>query len=244
MQKPFIIFISLFLGLISQATDSQAQLTIAQKADSLFNTKKYNEASILYKELLAKHDVNRSNTYLKLAFISEQSGDFLQAIYYLNDYYALNPSTEVYQKIKKLANENSYDGYADSDLNFFFLLFKQYFVWFLVSLVSLSFYALVVMFIQRNQNKFIPLNQKLALLGIILFGLAIINIPKIYKQGIVGKDVIFLREKPSSASSVAQTLTEGTRVNIVGKNDMWLTLFVNRELLYARQSDIWIIDKD
>jgi tetratricopeptide (TPR) repeat protein len=244
MQRPVILFLLVFSAGFFQNSESQAKQNLAQKADSLFNAKNYQEASILYTELLRKHEVNRSNAYLKLAFISEQSGDFSRAIYYLSNYYSLNPNEVVFQKISSLAKENSFIGYNESDLNFFFLLFRQYFIWVLISLVIISFYMLVVIFIKRNQGKWVSLNQKLSLLVLLFSGLALINVPKIYQQGIVNKEHINLRSEPSSASSVSQTLPLGARVNIIGEEDMWLKLLVNRDIRFGRKSDIWIIEKD
>ena len=244
MQRPFILFICFFSACFIQPADSQAQLNLAQKADSLFNAKSYEQSAIMYEELIQKHQINRSNAFLKLAFISEQSGDFSRAIYYLSNYYSLNPTEEVFLKIRKLATENSYAGYNESDFNFFFLLFRKYFIWFLIVLVASAFYVLLIMFIKKNKGKTIPTIHKLSLLFLIGLGITLINVPAVFKQGIVNKHDIFLRAEPSSASEVSGNLPEGTRVNVIGQSDIWLKLLVNLDVQYARESDIWIIAKD
>ena len=237
-------FISLFFGLIVQTTDSQAQSHFADKADSLFNEKNYADAAVLYEELIAKHDINKKVAYQKLAYIYENKGEFSRAIYYLNEYYRLNPDEKVFDKINQMAKENSFFGYSRSDLNFFTLLIQQNSVWLILALLGIITYSFIVVFMKRAKNSIIPRSQKMSLLLGILLVMFIINFPRLYKTGIVNKKEVYVRDEPSAGAAMTNKLGEGSRVNIIGQKDIWMKLFLNRDVRYVKRTDLWIIGEE
>ncbi|WP_341225162.1 SH3 domain-containing protein [uncultured Arcticibacterium sp.] len=225
-----------------QALDIQSQDLFQKKADSLFSEKKYSEASDLYLELLDKHSINRSNAYLKLAFISEQKGDFSKAIYFLSEYFNLNPSESTFTKINKMAEENSFIGYGRSDFNFLLLVYERFYLWIclvLFLIVGFSFYLLLLKKIKREPT---ALRHKVSFVFLVLFSLLFLNFGDYYSQGIVKSETVYVRQAPSSASKVIGNLGEGSRVNVIGEKDIWLRLLINGEIQFAKKSDFWIID--
>lgn len=239
LTKIFIVF----FAIITQSLDIQSQDLFQKKADSLFLEKNYGEASELYLELLDKHTINRSNAYLKLAFISEQKGDFSKAIYFLSEYFHLNPSESTFTKINKMAEENSFSGYGRSDFNFLLLLYERFYLWIcliLFLIVGFSFYVLLIKKIKREPT---ALRHKLSFVFLVFFSLFFLNIGAYYNQGIVKSENVYIRKAPSSAAQVVGNLGEGSRVNIIGEKDIWLRLFINGEIQFAKKSDFWIIDE-
>ncbi|UBM59601.1 SH3 domain-containing protein [Marinilongibacter aquaticus] len=241
MQNPLQKFILAFLAVFLQATDSKAESPLAQKADSLFFYKNYEESARLYQSLLENHEINRSLTYLKLAYINEHQGNFAKEAFYLYEYMQLRPSTDVFDKINHIAEENSFSGYSRSDFNFFSLFLKQYSIYIYLGILAVSLYIFVVLVFKRNKGLHIPRSHKIGLLSGILLGLLVINFPSFLQSGIVNKPIAFARKGPSSASVVVDSLREGSKVNIIGQKDIWLRVYQNRNLSYIKGSDLSII---
>jgi tetratricopeptide (TPR) repeat protein len=244
MQRHLLFFITLFSGLLTQVSDTHGQELFTQKSDSLFSEKKYSEAAILYEELLDKHAINRSNAYLKLAYINETSGDFSKAIYFLSQYYQLNPNENIFEKISKMAEENSFSGYGRSDLNFLLFLYERYFVWVAISLFLLLGYGFYIFILKKMKNENTSIGNKIGFVMLIIGTLFILNLTLFYKQGIVKNEQIILRSSPSAGSEVTSQLLQGSRVNIIGGKDIWLRLLINGKIQFAKKSDFWIIDKE
>ena len=244
MQRHCIKFICIFFGLFLQVIDSQAEVYLSQKADSLFNEKKYKEAATIFEQLLDNHSVNRQNAFLKLAFISEQKGDFSKAIYFLSEYYEVNPSEATFDKINKIASENSFGGYARSDLNFILLLYLQYFIWTCLGLIAVVCYSFYTVFKKTIKKEAVALRHKITLVIFLIGILGFVNIGRLYKQGIVKNEKIYLRTDSSAGASVAGLLEKGSRVNIIGEKDVWLRLMLNGKVQFAKKSDFWIIGEN
>lgn len=244
MQNLKYIFICLFFVFFVQITDSQGQSHFAQKADSLFSEKKYQEAANLYTDLIKKHEINKGLAYLKLAFIHENQGEFSLAIYYLNEYHKLHPDEKVFDKINQMALENGFRGYGQSDLNFFNLVVQKNTVWALIVATLIIAYSFIILFLKKNRNIAIPGTHKISLTLGILAVLLVINFPKIYKTGIINKKEAYLREMPAAAAKVVETLNEGSKVNIIGKKDIWLKLWQDGKISYIKENDLWIIGQE
>jgi hypothetical protein len=244
MQRHFIKYIFLFIGFYSQMPDTHGQELFTQKADSLFNEKKYSEAAILYEDLLKKHSIHRSHAFLKLAYINEIGGNFSRSVYYLSEYFQLNPSDLVFEKINKIAEENSFSGYSRSDLNFILLLYERYFIYVTIALFLFLAYSFYVLIMKKLKGESTSLGNKLSFLFLVFAVLSFINLGLFYKQGIVNKENIIVRSAPSAGAEVIGHLKEGSRVNIIGEKDIWLRLILNGKIQFAKKSDFWIIEKD
>ncbi len=223
--------------------ECQAQSVLTEKADSLFSEKKYSEASIYYEDLLAKHDINKSNAYLKLAYIYEKQGDFVKTIYNLNRFYLLNPSDQVFDKINLLAKENGFSGYDRTDLNFFLMLYRQYFKWILALFLVTGIYVFVVLWIKKNKNQEINRAHKYTLTAYIIGLILLVNITDKYQIGIVKTDKAYLRNGPSAGATVVGNISAGNRLNIIGKKDIWYRIIYQKQFVYLKADDLWVIEQ-
>ncbi|WP_255080381.1 SH3 domain-containing protein [Lacihabitans sp. CCS-44] len=241
MPRLFLKLLLLFFLFFFQFADSKAQNDVAKKADSLFNAKKYSEAANIYELIFRDNQVNKPNITLKLAYIYESLGDFPKAIFYLNNYYNLNPDDEVFEKMNKMALENKFTGFERSDLNFILVLYQQFYIYILYSVILIGIFILVILFRKKIYNKKI-LRRHLLLVGLfIIFLLVFINVPNSYQSAIVNKKTFF-REFPSSGSSIIGTIDKGNKINIFGEEDIWLKVLWNRKIVYIHKNDTWILN--
>lgn len=240
-QKTFSFFIYLFLIITSQSTDIQAQSILTQKADSLFNAKDYLQATIVYQDLIDKHDINKTNAYIKMAYMAEQKGDFPHAIYFLSELYELSPNDELFDKINKIARENGYGGFERTDFNFLITFYKQYYIVIVLILLLLAIFTLYYAFQKKVSNLTFPKRYAFLSLFVCLFALLITNLPSTYSLGIVKSKEAFMRDGPSSGSDFIGKINEGNRVNIIGKKDIWYQIVWQRKVIYIKESDLWLI---
>src|SRR5690606_12075986 len=122
LQQIFIAKLTIFFLVFLQSFNCQADKQTLEKADSLFNSKNYQEALVIYKHILQKEEAFSPAMLLKMAFISEGVGDFPSTTLYLSKYYDHNPSPQIPNKIKELTNQGSLWGYTISDRDRFFAL--------------------------------------------------------------------------------------------------------------------------
>jgi tetratricopeptide (TPR) repeat protein len=241
MPKLFLKLFFLFLPLLFQYTDCKAQNDVAKKADSLFSAKEYSESAKIYELIFRDDQVNKKNISLKLAFIYESLGDFTKAIFYLNNYYNLNPDDEVFEKMNKMALENKFTGFERSDLNFLLVLYQQLYIYILYSVIFIGVFILIILFRKRIYNNKI-LRRHMILVGLyIIFLLIFINLPNRYQSAIVNKKSFF-REHPSSGSPIIGTIESGNKINIFGGEDIWLKVLWNRKIVYIHKNDTWILN--
>jgi tetratricopeptide (TPR) repeat protein len=241
MPKLFLNLFLLFFLLLFQYTDCKAQNDVAKKADSLFSAKEYSESAKIYELIFRDDQVNKKNISLKLAYIYESLGDFPKAIFYLNNYYNLNPDDEVFEKMNKMALENKFTGFERSDLNFILVLYQQFYIYILYSVILIGVFILIILFRKKIYNKKI-LRRHMILVGLfIVFLLIFINVPNRYQSAIVNKKSFF-REHPSSGSPIVGTIETGNKINIFGEEDIWLKVLWNRKIVYIHKNDTWILN--
>lgn len=238
ISKKILLFFALFL----QVTDSKAQKNLAEKADSLFSYKKYEEAAIVYKSLLKAGQVNRKNAFLKLSYIYENSGDYPQALYYLNNYYNLNPGDKVFDKMNQIALENKYSGFDRTDLNFLLMLYQQYFNYLVIFLVIVALYIFWILVRKKYFHQGVSGRNIAIILLYLVFLLGLINAPGNYKSGIIKSKRAYLRTQPTAAAAIEGFITEGNKLNVLGQDDIWLKVLWKRKLVFIKRSDLWLVE--
>ena len=239
--KKIIFFFILNLTFL-QLANSQSDVQIFRRADSLFKTENFNGAEQIYEQSLQKLKNPSNVLFLKLASIKEKKGDFLKSMYYLNKAYELNPNETILAKLNEIAIIHELKGYELSDFNFLILFYKQYSGFLIALLMMLGIYIFVILFIKKYNNNYMPFNQKVFLV-VYLFGVGLLlNLPDKYHQGIINHDGVFLRSEPSSAAPIEVSVDKGNRLNVLGGNDIWRRVIWNDKFLYLKESDIWLVE--
>ena len=239
--KKIIFFFILNLTFL-QLANSQSDVQIFKRADSLFKTENFNGSEQIYEQNLQKLKNPSNVLFLKLASIKEKKGDFLKSMYYLNKAYELNPNEKILAKLNEMAIIHELKGYELSDFNFLILFYKQYSGFLIALLMILGIYIFVILFIKKYNNNYMPFNQKVFLV-VYLFGVGLLlNLPDKYHQGIINHDGVFLRSEPSSAAPIEVSVDKGNRLNVLGGNDIWRRVIWNDKFLYLKESDIWLVE--
>lgn len=237
-----IIFFFIFNLSFVQLSKSQSDVGRLKKADSLYKTENFSASELLYEQSLSKIQNPSKSLFLKLAFIKEKKGDYLKTLYFLNKAYEIEPTEKILSKLNEIANLHELQGYELSDFNFLILFYKQYSGFLVAILLILGIYIFVILFIKKYQNNYIPTNQK-AFLIVYLVGVALLmNLPDKYHQGIINHDGVLLRSEPSAAANIEGVIDRGHRLNVIGGNDIWRRVIWEDQLLYLKESDIWLVE--
>jgi tetratricopeptide (TPR) repeat protein len=236
------LLIWLLLGpLCLSETRASVNIKELKDADSLFAMAEYTKAEILYKKNLKEAEKNNQNILLKLAFLSEKKNNYTHCLYYLSKLALINPSRRLFEKMDNLAVEQNLSGYEFDDYNYFIIFYRRYGDYIPILLLTLGAYIVFIMVLKTRRKESILHLHKVTTLVYLVIVLAMINIPSLYKTGIIVNDKTFLREEPSSASNVVEVVGKGHKLTLFGSVDHWDRVIWNNRIVYIRKSDLWSI---
>ncbi|CAH0994958.1 hypothetical protein EMA8858_01077 [Emticicia aquatica] len=244
MQTYFLKFLKIFFTfflILTQLPDSQAQTALNKKADSLFIKKKFDDAKVIYEQILKNSENTNPKIYLKLANISENKGEFVSELYYLNLFFFKEPNEKVFEKMYNVATENGFKGYEKNDLNYFLFYYRKYSTYVWGSFLVLGIYIFVVLLAKKRNKQFSPVRHKIIFLIYLLFLGSLINIPNNYRSAIIKNPKVYLRDYPSAASQIIGQIGEGNRLNIIKSDDIWYQVLWEGQFCYLKESDILIV---
>jgi hypothetical protein len=228
----FIIFFIVFI----QSFNCQANITKLQKADSLFTTKNYQEAMIIYKDLLLNDVTFSPAMLLKMAFISEGIGDYSDASFYLAKYYDQNPNPRVITKIKVLTDQVTLYGYElnDSDRFMKFLIDLQMEITsFFAVLLMLS---LILLFVFRKKADKPRYYLPSFLFLILTFSSN--NFLSEPKSGIVTGSPTLVMDQPTAGGKLLKVVYPGHRVIIKTTKDVWYEVNWGDQKAFVKKENI------
>ncbi|MFD2571903.1 hypothetical protein ACFSUS_14760 [Spirosoma soli] len=234
--------ISLFFCFL--AGTSQAQVTSAdslRRADSLFAAGDQASATRLYETALANGHTATDAILLKLASAYEQQNDVPHLLYYLEVYFDRHPDDAVLRKMNDIARANNLSGYETDDLNYFYLFYRKYGIYFLIFLLIPAGYVFSVLVLKVARKERISQRQKWVMLLYLLLLLVFVNLPEGFQSGITSHDRVLLRTDPSAAAPVVEVIGRGHKVNILGTKDIYLRVLWHNELYFIRRDNVWII---
>lgn len=229
----FLIKLPLIFLLILQSISSQADTGRLFHADSLFQSKNYQEALVIYESILNEEQAYSPAMLLKMAFISEGIGDYPKTTLYLSKYYEHNPNPQIPNKIKELTNQNSLVGYSMSDRDQFFSVLTDngqlitsvlglLLIGSLIALVLKSFkagYAVVSLFL------------------IVMVGLSN-NFLQKPETGIITGSPSLVMDHPSAGGNLIRQVGSGHRVIIKSSVDIWYEVEWGDQTAYIKKDQI------
>lgn len=230
------IFVSLlFIG--SGATFA-AEISEINSADSLFLNQQYTQAFDLYQDLYDQ-GIASPAMLLKMAFISDASDDYSNALFFLDQYYKLTADREVVVKIEELAAQYDLMGYRYSDTNYFLSLVNKYRLQ-----LSALFGALVLMLFVYIYRK-AKLGEAAYVAGVLLlfvaFGLNRLISFELDGHGIIVSDATLLRSGPSAGAEPVVMVSKGHKVKVMKSDEVWTKIAWEGEVVYVRNDKLKLI---
>ena len=211
-----------------------------QKADSLFNLKRYSESKILYDSIFYKENKYSNSMLLKMATIEESLDNYEKSIYYLELFQKNKNENKVLDKINDIVDDKNLNGFENSDKKIFINIYKKYrsnILALLLTLISIIFIVNLIRYFRKNVINFIlPFFYISSVLSLL-----IINI-KPPSDAIVFKDYTFIMKEPSSGSDLYSILNKGDKLIVSKDLEVWYEIILDGKKRYVRKKNVRLID--
>lgn len=229
----FLVKLPFIFLLMLQSISSQADTGRLFNADSLFQSKNYQEALVIYESILNEDQAYSPAMLLKMAFISEGMGDYPKTILYMSKYYEHNPTPQIPNKIKELTNQNSLVGYSISDSEQFMGILRdngQLITAVFGLLLILSLIALVLKGFKTGY----------AVTSLLLIGMAALSNNLLHKPetAIVTGSPSLIMDHPSAGGNLIRQVGSGHRVIIRSSVDIWYRIEWNEQTAYVKKDQV------
>jgi hypothetical protein len=241
MQRGYLKILGLIL-LLSFAQKSHAQITShrLKTADSLFAAKLYTQSLEHYEQILQQKEYTPS-MLLKMAFIQEGLNHIGRALYYLNLYYIATKDKTTLEKIQELATKYNLEGYDVSETDQLLSFYHDNRHYISAGLAAFMIFLIATGFYGKRRG----VTPYASLVLSILFG-AVFFVHLFYgeevKTGIVATPSTYLMNGPSAGASVVEIIGDGHRVEVIGRNDVWLRVRWGGEEAFVKENAVLPIE--
>jgi len=210
-------FLAFFLGIISGYAQPESLLL---QADSLFEAGKFTTAFKHYDSIFKQNQYTPRMLW-RMAYIKESSGQYADALVYLNLCYHYEPNPFVLQKMSEIAEDKKVKGFQISDTEYIYAFYREYNtlilagVWFI--------FACWLYVIYRLWRKKEPILFRIVIFTVLLVAVVVlVNVGLRLEHGIVVADEAYLMSAPSAGAKLIGALPKGNRLRILGQEDIWL----------------------
>src|SRR5690606_30428927 len=140
-------------------------------------------------------------------------------------------------KMQALAEKHKLSGYQFTDTDLFLSYYNKYISE--ITFGALAFCLLLLAFIFYRKKRNSPVVFPAIALELALVLLAVmINSESTSQQGIIANGNAYLMSGPSSGAGVVEIVKAGHRVNITGKEDVWVKVIWDGSPAYIRQNQL------
>lgn len=231
-----LIFLSWFM--ISLFFSFSAEKTL-KEADSLFAQQKYTEAYQRYEILLVQGKYTPA-MLLKMAFINDGLGNYVEALYFLDLYYKKSADRNVLEKINEISQNNRLHGYVYHDSHFFLALIEKFSLWIQLAMSSILFLTAVYIYRKRRLDQRPTLAYLLHTFTGLLF-LLLASRGGQNRQGVIYEDSTLLRSGPSAGAEPIEVISKGHKVDILKELPAWTKIMWEGNEVYVRKDRVKII---
>ncbi len=231
-----LIVVLIFLGSFFHSLASKKSQF---EGDSLFAQQKYTEAFQVYEGIFQAGQYSES-MLLKMAFIKDGLGNFVDALYYLDLYYKTSADRSVVIKIEEISSEKGLAGYSYNDSHFFMALLSKYRVQIQLLLVSIALFLTVYVF-KKRQLKERPITATIFQILTLSSLLLLSNGTYESTYGIISQNSTLLRTGPSAGAEPVQIIDQGHKVTVLDRSEVWTKINWDGEEVYLRNGKIKII---
>lgn len=206
-------------------------------ADSLFRAKQYTQSLSHYQTILLQKQYSPA-MLLKMAYIEEGLNNIGKAMYYLNLYFLASNDKSVTNKMEEMAKKFNLEGYKTTDADQFLSFYHDYHFQITVFLAALSILIMSTIFYVRVRRKRRPIASAIFLIVILIVFFVHIDFGERITTAIVALPDTYVMTGPSAGAPVITIINEGHRVEVTGKNDVWLRIRWKDEVAYVKNNSL------
>lgn len=241
MQNKVFKFLNLiFFGLLLTINTSFSQSVTPElnRADSLFSARKYTQSLSIYEKIYAETNEASPAMLLKMAYSNEAMENLGKAMLYLHDYYRLSGDEDVLDKMDGLASVNGLEGYRPSEFEKAKKVVEDFKVQIVGILFAFSLLILGMMYrkIHKHQAKSPSLIISLAIvLGMVFY---VVNLNTNKTNALIMQNNAYLMTGPSAAAELIEVVSQGHKVEVIGKKDIWYEIKWRGRRAYIRENNL------
>ena len=239
-----IVLITLIVLLALVNVEAQDYSKDMVLADSLFTQRKYTQSFEIYDNILKSESMTSPAMLLKMAYIKEGLGDYSNSLYYLNLYYLQTHNKRALRKMEDLAKSYNLQGYKYTDVEFFMNVFYRYYSAIFYGLSALVLILIAYMVYKKLRLKINPGFSLFYLFIVVAILFYVVNFGKRYQKGIIISPDTYLMEGPSSGAKLIDIADMGHRVQVLGKDDVWVKVEWEGSVAYVKENNILQIIED
>jgi hypothetical protein len=240
MQNSVLKFLTAIALIVCFSPSAPAQSTdnpLLQRADSLFQQKRYTQSFEIYNSLFESQRYSPA-MLLKMAYVQEGLNRISQSAYYLNLYYLATQDESAIVKLEELADKYRLEGYTPSQFDKFMSIYNQYRNLITLCLISVFIFLMILISVMRLRFQTKPYAVWGALTILSVIFLVHLNFSEGYSKAIIANNNTYLMNGPSAGASVISIVRDGHRVQVLGKNDVWLKVQWGEGVAYIKESSL------
>ena len=235
MKYKFLLFL---VFSILNYLDSEANPKLS-KADSLFKLKKFTESKAIFSEIIATGKASPA-LLLKLAYINEGLGNYVEALFHLNSYYILTSNEQALEKMRDIAEKNDLVGYEYSDYYFFRNILIEFKREVEISIFTILVFLTFLSF-QKSQSKKSFRTIIYAQMIIILILGFLVNDLFEKDQAIIKVDNAILMSAPSAGAEPIEIIEKGHLIEVLSRHDTWIKILWHEQEVFIKTHKLLFI---
>jgi hypothetical protein len=231
-----VVFISLLMSSLAFSQPTE------KLADSLWKQGEFKKALRNYQLVMKQESMASPALLLKMANCASALRNYPAEIYYLNLCYQIAPSKSLQEQIRILANQYNLQGYNFSDLDLLLQYYYQTDDIVVLAGIAISLILVLAMFQSRYKGKQLVYYPLIFLVCIIGFAVAN-NIQTINQKAIIAFNNTMLMDGPSAASNNITKVSQGHRVTITAKTDVWYKVTWLNNTAYIHSKNLLLLPR-
>ncbi|HZY79298.1 MAG TPA: SH3 domain-containing protein [Cyclobacteriaceae bacterium] len=225
-------FLAIYLPSFSQVFEYRLKM-----ADSLYTKKQYTQSLELYRQIFNERTYSPA-MLLRMAYIEEGLGQNPMALYYINLYYELTHDETALNKMEDMATRYNLSGYDANRTDHIRALIAENKPAIIIALSSICVLLLSLMIYTLRRKKIKPYISFSFFILTSIFLVAFVNFDITPVNGITLNAPAFLMSGPSPAAKVVGVITEGHRLPIRGKHDVWVKVKWRDGIAYVKENQV------
>jgi tetratricopeptide (TPR) repeat protein len=207
-------------------------------ADSLYRAGRYTQSMDHYQEIFKNKQYSPA-MLLKMAYVEEALNNVGEAMYYLNLYFLATNDEAALEKMETLAGKYDLTGYQRSDADLIAASFyKNYRDEISLALASLVIFLFTMLFVLRVRRKRKAYGLAVVITLVLVSLFVHVNISELTRQAIITGARTYIMDGPSPGAQLIQIVSDGHRVEVVGKDDVWLKIRWDGNIVFVKQNSL------
>jgi tetratricopeptide (TPR) repeat protein len=244
MQKrvlKIVITAAVFVSCLIASNPSFAQDAVfgyrLKMADSLFTQKQYTQSLELYREIFTQQSYSPA-MLLRMAYIEEGLGQNPMALYYINLYYELTHDETALSKMEDMAVRYNLTGYEASRTDHARALVAEAKPAIITALTAICILLVAIMIYTVKKKKVKPFISFSFLILTTLLLVTFTNRNLNPVNGITLNAPAYLMSGPSPAATVVGIVTDGHRLPIRDRQDVWVKVKWRDGYAYLKENQV------